>query len=103
MPNSKAIDLLEKHRSSTPSKFEEEARWRLENETWLRLSRAVSLKLIDYMQSHELSRIELASQLGVSQQYVSRILSGTENFSLKTIAKIEAALGITCFLIDEGA
>ena len=98
MPKSKAIDFLEKHQSNTPSKFEEEARWRQENETWLRLSRSVSLTLIDYMQEHNLSRVELASQLGVSQQYLSRILSGTENFSLKTIAKIEAALGVTCFI-----
>lgn len=93
---SKAIDFLEKHESKTPSRFEEEARWRQENEIWLRMSRSVSLTLIDYMQEHNFTRAALAHELKVTPQYLSRILSGTENFSIKSIAKIEAALGITC-------
>ena len=96
MTRSKAIKFLEEHQSSTPSTFEEEARWRQENEIWLRLSRSVALTIIDYMQEHNFSRAEMASKLGVTQQYLSRILSGTENFSLKTIAKIEVALGVEC-------
>lgn len=39
---------------------------------------------------------ELAVRLGVSPQYVSRLLSGTENLSFKSIANIEDKLGITC-------
>jgi ribosome-binding protein aMBF1 (putative translation factor) len=93
---SKAIKFLEEHQSSTPSKFEEEARWRQENEIWLRMSRSVALTIVDYMQDHQLSRAEMAKQLNVSQQYLSRILSGTENFSIKSIAKIEATLGVSC-------
>ena len=100
MTKSKVIHFLEEHQSSSPSKFEEEARWRQENEIWLRMSRSVAMTIIDYMQEHKLSRSELASKLGVSQQYLSRILSGTENFSLKTIAKIEASLGVKCLSRD---
>lgn len=96
MTRSKAINFLEQHQSSTPSTFEEEARWRQENETWLRMSRSVAMTIIDYMQEYSMSRAEMASKLGVTQQYLSRILSGTENFSLKTIAKIEVALGVEC-------
>lgn len=96
MAKSKAIKFLEQHQSSTTSKFEEEARWRQENEIWMKLSRSVSLSIIDYMQDNNLTRAELATQLDVSQQYLSKILSGTENFSIKTIARIETALGITC-------
>jgi ribosome-binding protein aMBF1 (putative translation factor) len=93
---SKAIKFLEEHQSSAPSQFEEEARWRQENELWLRMSRSVALTIVDYMQDNNLSRTEMAKVLDVSPQYLSRILSGTENFSLKTIAKIEAALGVSC-------
>jgi len=96
MTKSKAIQFLEEHESQTPSKFEDEARWRQENEIWLRMSRSVALALIDYMQTNNLSRASMANKLGVSQQYLSRILSGTENFSFKSVAKIEAALGVTC-------
>ena len=106
MTTNKALDFLEKHQSSTPSRFEEEARWRLENERWLRMSRSVSLAIIDYMQENNLSRTKIADKLGVSQQYLSRILSGTENLSLKSLAKIEIAFGITLvsskFTIFEG-
>ena len=94
--NSKALKFLEEHQSNIPSKFEEEAKWRQENEIWLRMSRSVALTIIDYMQEHSLSRAEVAKVLGVSQQYLSRILSGTENFSLRTVARIEASLGIVC-------
>ena len=93
---SKALRFLEEHQSDTPSQFEEEARWRQENEIWLRMSRSVALTIVDYMQENQLSRAEMAKILNVSPQYLSRILSGTENFSLKSIAKIEAALGVSC-------
>lgn len=93
---SKAIRFLEQNQSNEPSTFEEEARWRQENEIWLRLSRSVALTIIDYMQDHNLSRAQMAKQLNVTPQYLSRILSGTENFSLKSVAKIEVALGVSC-------
>lgn len=93
---SKALRFLEEHQSDTPSQFEEEARWRQENEIWLRMSRSVALTIVDYMQENQLSRAEMAKILNVSPQYLSRILSGTENFSLKSVAKIEAALGVSC-------
>ena len=72
------------------------SRWRQENEIWLRMSRSVALTIVDYMQENHLSRAEMAKALEVSPQYLSRILSGTENFSIKSVAKIEATLGVSC-------
>lgn len=94
---SKAIKFLEKHQSETPSGFVEEANWRKENESWLRWSRQLSVTLIGYMQDNGLRRVDLAAKLGVSPQYVSKLLSGTENLSFKSIANIEDKLGISCF------
>ena len=65
---SKVIKFLEEHQSRTPSKFEEEARWRQENEIWLRMSRSVALTIVDYMQDHHLSRAEMAKQLNLHLQ-----------------------------------
>ena len=93
---SKAIQFLEENQSAAPSRFEEESAWRQENAAWIRMSQKVALSVINYMQDSNLTRSELAKKLGVSTQYLSRILSGTENFSIKTIAKIESALGIQC-------
>ena len=98
MAKTKAIQFLEAHQSDVHSRFEEEARWRQENEGWLRMSRSVSLAIIDYMQENNLNRAAMASLLGISQQYLSRILSGLENLSIKSIAKIEAILGVTCLV-----
>ncbi len=51
------------------------------------------------MQDKGLKRAELAQRLGVTPQYVSKLLSGTENLSFKSIANIEDRLGIQCFVM----
>lgn len=63
----------------------------------LRWSRQLATTLIGYMQDNGMKRADLAAKLGVSPQYVSKLLSGTENLSFKRIANIEERLGITCF------
>jgi ribosome-binding protein aMBF1 (putative translation factor) len=93
---SKAVEFLEAHESGDRSTFMEEARWRQQNATWLKWSRSVSLAIIDYMQDHNLSQADLAQKLGVSRQYVSKLLSGRVNYSFKTIAELEERLGIRC-------
>lgn len=94
--NQKTLDFLEAHKSEQPSTFTEDAKWRQENEVWLKWSRGIALSIVDYMQANNQSRADIAAKLGVSPQYVSRILSGTTNFSFKSIADIEAKLGISC-------
>lgn len=94
---SKAIKFLEAHMSETPSRFVEEANWRKENASWLKWSRQLAITLIGYMQDNDLKRADLAKRLEVSPQYVSKLLSGTENLSFKSIANIEEKLGISCF------
>lgn len=92
----KTLEFLEAHQSETPSTFIEDAKWRQENEVWLRWSRGIALSIVDYMQENGLTRSDIANKLGVSPQYVSRILSGSTNFSFKSIAEIERKLGISC-------
>lgn len=97
---SKAIKFLEDNMSDSQSRFVEEATWRQENASWLRWSRQLAITLIGYMQDHGMKRTDLASKLGVSPQYVSKLLSGTENLSFKSIANIEDKLGISCLVIS---
>ena len=88
------LKFLEGNLSSEPSAFAEEAKWRQDNEVWLKWSQSIAMKIIDYMQEHKLSRADIASRLGCSPQYVSKILSGRTNFSFKSIAEIEKCLNI---------
>ena len=90
----KTLKFLERNLSNEPSTFAEEAKWRQDNEVWLKWSQGIAMKIIDYMQEHNLSRADIASRLGCSPQYVSKILSGHTNFSFKSIAEIEKCLNI---------
>ena len=90
----KTLKFLERNLSSEPSTFAEEAKWRQDNELWLKWSQGIAMKIIDYMQENNLSRADIASRLGCSPQYVSKILSGHTNFSFKSIAEIEKCLNI---------
>ena len=94
---SNVIEFLKANQSEAPSRFAENAQWRKDNAHWLRWSRQVALTLIDYMQSNGLKRADLAAKLGVTPQYVSKLLSGTVNLSFKSVANIEEKLGVNCF------
>jgi len=61
------------------------------------------LSLIDYMETNGINRNGLAERLGVTPQYVSKILSGKVNFSFKSIAEIENKLSIKLIRIMEPA
>lgn len=90
----KTLKFLERNLSSEPSTFAEEAKWRQDNEVWLKWSQGIAMKIIDYMQEYQLSRADIAARLGCTPQYVSKILSGHTNFSFKSIAEIERCLNI---------
>ena len=86
------ISKLKKHSSETPSKWREKAEWRNENKSWLRYSQRIAMMMLDKMEELGLTQKSLAERMGCSQQYVSRVLKGTENLSIETISKIESAL-----------
>lgn len=67
--------------------------FRHENRDWLRLSAMFALKLRRLMEIDGITQSELASRMGVSPAQVTKILSGMENLQLKTIAKVNAAIG----------
>lgn len=86
---SRTIDFLKQHESNAYSKFQENAEWRRENREWIKWSRDVALSLIDYMETNGINRNGLAERLGITPQYVSKMLSSKVNFSFKSIAEIE--------------
>ena len=96
---SKAIKFLEEHQSGDRSTFVDDAKWRQEIASWLKQSQRIACTIMDYMQNHHLSRNDVAEKLEVTPQYVSSILSGKMNFTLKTISLIEERLGLELFCI----
>lgn len=96
----KSIDFLESKASATPSKLRERAEWRRANRDWLRKSQQIALNIMTHMEHQGLTQKELAQRMGVSPQYVNKILRGSENLSLDTISKVERVLGIELVRTD---
>ena len=96
------VKKLRQHSSPTSTQWRKEAEYRLENKSWLRYSQHIALLMQDKMDKVNLTQKELASQMSFSQQYVSKMLKGHENFSLETLAKIEDILHIN-ILVPEYA
>ena len=96
------VKKLRQLSSPTSTQWHKEAEFRLENKSWLRYSQHIALLIQDKMNNMNLTQKDLAAQMSVSQQYISKILKGQENFSLETLAKIEDILHIN-ILVPEYA
>lgn len=86
------ISKFNQQSNDRPSQWREKAEWRMANKSWLRYSQLIAMMMLDRMEKLGLNQKSLAERMGCSQQYVSRVLKGTENLSIETIAKIESAL-----------
>lgn len=94
----KAVERLRKYESPTPSRWREEAEWRRANRFWLHRSQAMAIKMLARMDEMKWTQLQVATMLGCSQQYVSRMVKGSENLSLEMLSKIEDVLGIEVFV-----
>ncbi len=88
------VNKLQAHASTTPSKWREDAEWRMENKSWLRYSQDIAMKMLDKMDELGMTQKALADRMNCSQQYISKVLKGRENLSLETLSKIEDALDL---------
>ena len=55
---------------------------------------AIADKIEETLQEKQISHKELAKRMGKTEAEVSRWVGGTHNFTLATLAKISAALGV---------
>jgi len=63
------------------------------SEYWVEeLQNEIYRQVINYMQKYNLNQNELAEKWGVSKGYVSQILKGSCNFSLKKLVELSLAL-----------
>ncbi len=96
MTQQEAIARLSRYQSPTPSTWreQEEATRRAKAAGWLSYSRKIAVKTALAMKRQDLTRADVATRMGCSPQYVSRLLKGEENLSLETICKLENALNV---------
>ena len=100
---SESLTNFEKLVSDEKSGWLEKAHWREDNEVWLEKSAFIAIKILRAIRDQGISQKELSETMGVSAQYVNKIVKGNENLSLETISKLEAALGIQLIEIKENS
>ena len=90
-PSRKMRKLL----SPEPSPWINEAKWYIENESWLEKSAIIAFNILQALRKQSVSKTEFAKMIGASPQYARKILTGKANLTLKTIVTIEQTFGIT--------
>ncbi|MBE7651963.1 helix-turn-helix transcriptional regulator [Tenacibaculum finnmarkense] len=80
--------------SDNKSNWEDKAKNRLANKSWLKHSRKIAIKINTFLKTNNIKQKELAKLLDVSPQQISKIIKGRENLTLETISKIEDVLKI---------
>jgi len=63
-----------------------------DNERWIETSTRIAVSVLSLLKEKNMSKKDLAEKMGVKPQYVSRIVKGSENLTLETIARLEEAL-----------
>lgn len=75
------------------SEFIRDAEFRILNRKWLRYSSNIARRVLAVLKDNkELNQTLLSDKIGVTPQYISKVLKGQENLSLETIAKLSMAL-----------
>ncbi|GIV36548.1 MAG: hypothetical protein KatS3mg032_0927 [Cyclobacteriaceae bacterium] len=96
----KLRDLLSKEKSGWHTDVE----WRNRNADWIDYSFNIAVRILETLDALGMTQKELALKLGVTPQYVNRIVKGKENLSLETIAALEKALEVKLItIVDEKA
>ena len=91
-PNIKKFESLV---SSEVSGWHKDAEERKKQRGWRDKAFDIALILLNYKDAHDLNQVQLAKKIGVSKQYIHRVLQGKENLTSESISKIENALGIS--------
>ena len=101
MTNSDVRDRMNKIISDEPAKWLEKAKWYEENEEWLEKSARIAIKIMHELRAKKITQKELADAIGVTAQYINKVVKGGENLGLETICKIEKALGINLISVPQ--
>ncbi len=67
---------------------------RITNRHWLRASQEVAMKILDKLDVLNWSQKDLAEKMGVSPQYINKVVKGKENLTLDTLIRLQLLLDI---------
>lgn len=75
-------------------KAEEKNDWCIANRQWLRVSQDIAFDILERLDELAWTQKDLAAKMGVSPQYVNKLVKGSENLTLETLVKLQDILDI---------
>jgi transcriptional regulator with XRE-family HTH domain len=101
------LENINKIASKEISSWKKEATERRENIAWTNRSFKIAVRILREIRAQKplngMTQKKLAEQMGVTPQYINKVVKGKENLTLETISKIESVLGITLLEIPSEA
>ncbi|MBJ2125398.1 helix-turn-helix transcriptional regulator [Flavobacterium sp. IB48] len=91
MENKKLKQLIEE--ATFNNTWKEKFQFQLDNEESEDFLFEISLRIIERLEELGWKKSKLAEELGVSKQYVSKLLRSKQNLSIETIFKIQRVIG----------
>lgn len=80
--------------SKEETKTVERAKARLANKKYSKLSNQIAFEILERLDVLNWKQVRLAEEMKVSPQQVNKWVKGNENFTLETLVKLSAVLGI---------
>lgn len=103
---SQTIERLKKAAVKEKSSWIDDAKWRQSNKTWLKKSSKIAVRVLREIRAQKpingMTQKKLAEEMGVTPQYINKVVKGKENLTLETISKLEQVLGTTLMTVAIG-
>ncbi|TRX72560.1 helix-turn-helix transcriptional regulator [Carboxylicivirga sp. M1479] len=92
------LENFKKLISDEESSWLEDAKEREQNRAWSDKSIKIAIRMLREIRRQKaingMTQKKLAEKMGVTPQYINKVVKGKENLTLETISKIEQVLGI---------
>lgn len=89
----KFLALVSSEKSDTLKRNKE----RIKNRAMLRESQKIAMKILFKLDELGWKQTDLAREMGVAKQQISKLVSGKENLSIETLIKLQTILDIPIF------
>lgn len=90
-----------KNQSQKDDMWLQDALYRQENESWLDISFAIAVKVLETLREKKITQKQLAEKMGLSPQYINKVVKGSENLTIETITRFEKALSVKLIAVPQ--
>lgn len=93
-------EKLQKLSAGKNPKIIEDIKYRNANRVWLKNSKKIALEILLKLDELQWSQKDLAEKLGVSPQYINKLLKGNEKFGFEILSQIEETMELCVFSVN---